>query len=81
MVTKDVLKNEIDKINEQYFPILYNIIKSFEISTISENVRKIKRKNNLQNWHQFIDSYSGCLADDPLERGNQGNFEIREKLT
>jgi hypothetical protein len=31
-----------------------------------------------EEWHSFIEKTYGCLADDPIERGNQGEFENRE---
>jgi len=30
------------------------------------------------NWHDFIKETYGCLADAPIERGPQGEYEIRE---
>lgn len=33
-----------------------------------------------EKWHKFLDKYSGCLADSPIKRGDQGNFEQREEL-
>lgn len=29
-------------------------------------------------WLSFIESTYGCLSDDPIERGHQGDYEIRE---
>ncbi len=69
MVTRDALKSEIDKVQEQYLAILYNIIKSFEVSTVPEDagIRKSKHSTNSKDWHRFIDKFAGCLADDPIK--------------
>ncbi|MBM3236918.1 hypothetical protein FJZ31_11560 [Candidatus Poribacteria bacterium] len=32
------------------------------------------------SWHDFIKETYGCLADDPIERGPQGKYEIREVI-
>ena len=32
------------------------------------------------NWHAFIQETYGCLADAPIERGSQGEYELREKI-
>lgn len=31
-------------------------------------------------WLKFIDETSGSLADDPIERGDQGEHEIRDEI-
>ncbi len=80
MITREVLKSEIDNVQDQYLAILYNIIKSFEISAVSEAQKKRRKDSNQKEWHQFIDKFAGCLSDDPIKRGNQGDFEIREEL-
>lgn len=32
------------------------------------------------NWEEFIQETYGCLKDDPIERGSQGEFELREAI-
>jgi uncharacterized membrane protein YccC len=32
------------------------------------------------DWHEFIDRTAGSLADTPLQRGEQGEYEEREPL-
>lgn len=32
------------------------------------------------SWHDFIKETHGCLADDPIERGPQAKYEIREVI-
>jgi len=33
-----------------------------------------------QDWFQFIDEMAGSLANDPIERGDQGVSEIRDEI-
>jgi len=32
------------------------------------------------SWQAFIEDTYGCLVDDPVERGDQGVYEIREAI-
>ncbi|MCI0512009.1 hypothetical protein L0128_02190 [candidate division KSB1 bacterium] len=83
MITKQLLKTEIDKVPTEYLDILYKIIKIFEIPSITEFIEPVVSKNTIKNdcklnWHEFIKETYGCLADDPIERGTQSKYEIRE---
>ncbi|MCK5056920.1 MAG: hypothetical protein KAT34_09715 [Candidatus Aminicenantes bacterium] len=82
MITRHVIKKEIDKVQEEYLDMLYKIVKVFENSTKFTNfeIEKLKKDEEVMEWHRFVDQYAGCLADDRIERGDQGKFEIREKL-
>ena len=86
MITKKIVKAEIDKIQDRYLDILYQIIKAFEISSdndLSETEQKdlhTLRKSSRQKWLEFIDKTYGCLGDSPIERGDQGSFEIRKEM-
>ena len=31
-------------------------------------------------WHDFIQETYGCLAGAPIERGEQGKYEVREAI-
>ncbi len=85
MITRKIIKSEIDAMQDQYLEVLYRIIKAFEYIPVSkqdivearlgENVDKEKNE-----WISFVDSTYGCLSDDPIERGEQGEFEIREVI-
>ncbi|MFH0824887.1 MAG: hypothetical protein V2B18_19205, partial [Pseudomonadota bacterium] len=35
-------------------------------------------RDEVFEWRRFIEDTYGCLADDPIERGDQGRYEIRE---
>lgn len=81
MVTRELLKREIDNVQIEHLAPLYKMIKTFEYSgdlekpgVEGERVRKV------EDWHSFIDRFSGCLSDTPIERGDQGDFEIRDEL-
>lgn len=73
MISKEQVKKEIDNVDSQYLDVIYKIIKALGAST--ENPDRIQPS---ENWHRFIDATYGCLADDPIERGSQGNYELRE---
>ncbi|MBF0201397.1 MAG: hypothetical protein HQK66_08810 [Desulfamplus sp.] len=76
MITRQLIKKEIDTIPENYIEVLYKIIKALQISNRSDT---IKKKSNT-DWLQFINETYGCLAYDPIERGKQGEYEIREEF-
>jgi len=43
--------------------------------------KQVKEANDDQTeWQAFVNETYGCLADDPIERGEQGVYEIREVL-
>ncbi|MCB1189942.1 MAG: hypothetical protein H7A23_18120 [Leptospiraceae bacterium] len=69
MITRDLLKNEIDKVQDDYLELLYNVIRAFELK---------KSKNN--NWITWVNQMYGCFNEDPIQRFPQGNFENREIL-
>ncbi len=82
MVTREILKREIDSVQDEYLAPLYKIIKTFEHSDELDelDLEKGQKDRQREDWHQFIDKFAGCLADTPIERGDQGDFEVREKL-
>jgi len=80
MVTKELLKSQIDKVAEEYFVVLYKIIKAFKSSISDDTKKRFTKKDKIASWHQFIKETYGCLANDPIERGEQGEYEIREAM-
>jgi hypothetical protein len=85
MVTRELVKSEIDKLQDRYLETLYRIIKAFDyIPASKKNVAKTEIGQNedeeTREWLSFIESTYGCLSDDPIERGGQGEFEIREVI-
>jgi hypothetical protein len=85
MITKELIKTEIDRVHDRYLEILYKIIKAFEIPLATDApsssipTRVIERDEEL-SWSAFIEETYGCLSDDPIERGDQGVYEIREEI-
>jgi hypothetical protein len=79
MITREVIKTEIDKVQDKYLEILYRIVKAFESSSRLEVIENSTTTDfDKKLWHDFIEETYGCLADDPIERGDQGAFEIRD---
>ncbi len=82
MVTKELLKKEIDNVREEYLYPLYKIIKTFETPGAYDDPVKTlaEKKFTSKEWSAFVDRFAGCLQDTPLQRGDQGTFEAREEL-
>ncbi len=68
MITKELLISEIEKLPGEYMDILYQIIKSYE--------KQISDKD----WISFIDQTYGCMRDNPIHRGAQGSFDVRNDI-
>ena len=75
MITKQLIKSQIDFIPDQYPEVLYKIIKAL---LQTSNQIDIAEKNSKIYWKQFVKETYGCLPDDPVERGEQYVYEIRE---
>jgi hypothetical protein len=85
MITRERLKQEIDKVEDSYLDILFRIIRTFEevpMTRIEDPIRTLPAasEEQLSAWHTFIDRTYGSLAADPIERGPQGAYEVRESL-
>ena len=78
MVTKELIKAEIDKIPDEYLEVLYKIIKALE--TPVEVEVSHPKDDEPSEWRKFVQETYGCLADDPIRRGDQGTYEIREQI-
>ena len=75
MITRDLLKDEIDNVQDDYLDILYQIIKALENPLVSEHSRF-----GISNWKDFMSKTYGCMSDAPLDRAEQGLYEIREAI-
>ena len=80
MITKDLIKAEIDNVRDEYLEVLYRIVKVFEMDIDLSNTKIIAAKSTETSWQDFVEETYGCLSDDPIKRGNQGTFEIRGGL-
>lgn len=67
-ITKEILKAEIDRVEEKYLEALYRIIKALEGNRLT--------KSDRTEWQQFIEATYGSTSNAPLERGPQDTFEI-----
>ncbi len=78
MVNKQQIKDEIEKVREEDLMVIYRIIQALaKTSSIELSMQSETASKNV-NWIQFIDQMYGCLSDDPIQRGDQSKFEIRE---
>ena len=77
-ITKDMLKYEIDHIQDQYVDALYRVIKAFEYPTV-QKISTHTPKTEAQ-WQTFLDRCAGSCADAPLQHGKQELPEPRETL-
>ena len=75
MITREIIKAEIDKVEDSYLDVLYRIVKALGHSEAS-----VIEKTQSASWSDFIEQTYGSLADDPLERGDQGQYEVRESF-
>jgi hypothetical protein len=85
MITKKLLKAQIDRIPYEYIGVIYRIIQVFENITndISENIMEPSlhsKSYDKEEWLEFINDTYGCFKDDPLKRWDQGAFEVRETI-
>jgi len=79
MITKETLKREIENLRDEYLEIVYRILKAFEMPKRDVDVHP-ETLHTQSEWDHFIQETYGCLADAPIERGDQGEFEVRETL-
>ncbi len=47
---------------------------------LAASVQRELREFEWQEWHDFIDQTAGSLADTPVERPAQGDYEKREPI-
>ncbi|NBD34750.1 MAG: hypothetical protein GVY30_01970 [Chloroflexi bacterium] len=85
MVTRERLKQEIDRVQENYLDILFRIIQAFEQTSPTKQRDILPHSSEspddaAQEWHAFVESTYGSLASDPIERGDQGTYEVREPI-
>lgn len=85
MITKELIKAEVDRVQDKYLEVLYRIIKALESpidveaigsQTTMDTVNKIEDLT----WHDFVEETYGSLANAPIERGDQGQYEVREAI-
>lgn len=85
MITKELIKAEIEKVNDNYLDMLYKIIKIFEAPvdlnfSAAKNGSSAVSKDETFDWKAFVAQTYGSLAENPIERGSQGHYEVRETI-
>lgn len=73
-ISRELLKTEIDKVPEQDLEALHRIIRAL-IRQPQTSANSISRD---VDWQTFVDQTYGSLANDPIIREPQGDYEIRE---
>ena len=79
MITREQLRAELDEVEDKDLDILHRIIMALASSPCSSKP-VAEALLETPEWRQFIEDTYGCLADDPIERGDQGRFEMRESV-
>jgi len=74
MINRRLLKTEIDKVKSEHLELLYGIIK------LLENGAQATEAAIQLDWHEFLAETYGCLAEAPITRGEQGQYENREAV-
>ena len=76
MITRERIKEEIDKVPDIYLDVIFHIVQSFKYAPLIQT----PSKNVMKEWQAFVDNTYGILASDPIERGTQGKYEVREAI-
>ena len=79
MITRDLIKEEVDRVQEEHLEILYRIIKALETPVSSDQFSPTTSSQTL-SWEQFIEATYGSLSDDPIVRGEQSQYEDRDNI-
>lgn len=75
MVTRELIKNEIDQLHEHYLDIVYRFVRALIPRSTTKSAH-----NQGESWEEFLQNNYGIFSDDPLVREPQGTLEIREEL-
>lgn len=80
MVDREQLKLEIDRVQDEYLEALQRIIEAFKLpsETNGRSARTLPAQE--EDWQKFVAETAGAWQGEPLVRGEQGNYEQREKL-
>lgn len=76
MITRALIKAKVDNVQDEYLEALYRIVRAFEAPVQAEAGDTIDDAY----WQKFIAETYGCFSDDPIVRGDQGSYEIRETI-
>jgi hypothetical protein len=73
MAIRDLIKNEIDKVEDEYLPALYRIVRALEPAALSP-------AQGQDDWRTFLAETYGSTSAAPLARWEQGEPEVREPM-
>ena len=79
MITRELLKAEIDKVQDRYLDLLYSDITAL-VNPASPVTTTPQVDIQSSSWLNFIEQTYGSLAHAPIERGDQGQYEVREAI-
>lgn len=79
MTTRELIKNDIDQVQEHYLSFLYRIVRALLPKSSPTSVQQ-KEQEPSDAWEEFLQDTYGLFRDEPLERGPQGTLEIRESF-
>jgi len=76
MITRELLKKEIDDVKDEYLVALHRIFNTFEISKETGEFESAweKTRNKGEYWHNFIEKWADCLSNNPISQ-NKGMGE------
>ena len=85
MISRKLLKSEIDKVRSEHLELLYGIIKLLENGggkgMTSDRTENQGTETDVSgDWHGFVAGTYGCLSDAPISRAEQGQYESREAI-
>ncbi len=80
MITKSLIKEEIEKVADEHLVVLYRIVQALEGMTAEPPVAEVQPYGNGNRWHDFVAETYGCMTDAPLERSGEGTLEVLEDL-
>lgn len=67
MVTRELIKKEIDKIDETYLDLVFNLIRVFELSIIQQNNSK-NLTTSINSIYSFYDSLAFDMSNFHFNR-------------
>lgn len=70
MTIRDQVKAELDKVDDEYLGVVQRMIESLKGPPPQEG-------RAAESWREFLASTYGSLSDAPIERGKQGEAEVR----
>ena len=80
MITRNLIKEEIDRVQDKHLEVLYRIVKVLEIPSDPDEMSLNKASSSNAEWEAFVEATYGSLADSPIERGEQGLYDVREAI-